>query len=275
MFAKVALIQSDIRWKSVDYNLQTIEQMIAAAPQSDLYVLPETFATGFGTEPSEAAKAEQQIVEMMSRVAKKSNCAVCGSLIAVTIDKWTEDNKKAEIIATLIVERDGRYRNRLMFVTPESAEHYDKRHLFSIGGEGAMYEAGTERRIVEWRRIKWLLATCYDLRFPVWLRNRGDYDAMICVASWPAARTDVWTTLLRARAIENVACVVGVNRVGEDPTTHYAGESVAFNYRGEALTQPSNSECVLTTEIDLAALQAFRRKFPVERDADDFELVKR
>ena len=91
MFAKVALIQSDIRWKSVDYNLQTIEQMIAATPQSDLYVLPETFATGFGTEPSEAAKAEQQIVEMMSRVAKKSNCAVCGSLI---------------------VERDGRYRNQ-------------------------------------------------------------------------------------------------------------------------------------------------------------------
>lgn len=254
MFAKVALIQSDIRWKSVDYNLQTIEQMIAAAPQSDLYVLPETFATGFGTEPSEAAKAEQQIVEMMSRVAKKSNCAVCGSLI---------------------VERDGRYRNRFMFVTPESAEHYDKRHLFSIGGEGEMYEAGTERRIVEWRGVKWLLATCYDLRFPVWLRNRGDYDAMICVASWPAARAEVWTTLLRARAIENVAYVVGVNRVGEDPTTHYAGESVAFNYRGEALTQPSNSECVLTTEIDLAALQAFRRKFPVERDADDFELVKR
>ena len=98
---------------------------------------------------------------------------------------------------------------------------------------------------------------------------------MICVASWPAARAEVWTTLLRARAIENVAYVVGVNRIGEDPTTHYAGESVAFNYRGEALTQPSNSECVLTAEIDLAALQAFRRKFPVERDADDFELVKR
>lgn len=254
MMVKVALIQSDIRWKSVDYNLRAIEQMIDAAPASDLYVLPETFATGFGTEPSEAAKAEREIVKTMSRVAEKRNCAVCGSLI---------------------VEREGRFRNRLLFVTPEDTAHYDKRHLFSIGGEGAMYEAGEERCVVEWRGVRWLLTTCYDLRFPVWLRNRGDYDAMICVASWPAARAEVWTTLLRARAIENVAYVIGVNRVGDDPTTHYAGGSVAFNFRGEQLTSHSSEECVLTTEIDLAAQQAFRRKFPVERDADDFELVKR
>lgn len=252
MYAKVALIQSDIRWGSVDYNLRVIEQTIASAPQSDLYVLPETFATGFGTEPAEAAQAEVEIVAMMSHVAKSRNCAVCGSLI---------------------VEREGRYRNRLLFVTPESVQHYDKRHLFSIGGEGAMYEAGEERRVVEWRGIKWLLATCYDLRFPIWLRNRGDYDAMICVASWPAARAEVWTTLLRARAIENVAYVVGVNRVGDDPTTHYAGGSVVFNYRGEALTAVSDKASVLCAEIDTDAQQAFRCKFPVERDADDFELL--
>lgn len=252
MYVKVALIQTDTRWKSVDYNLQVIEQMIATAPPSDLYVLPETFATGFGTEPAEAAKAEQQIVETMRQVVRKSNCAICGSLI---------------------VEREGRYRNRLMFVTPSSEEFYDKRHLFSIGGEGDEYIAGEERRIVEWRGIRWLLATCYDLRFPVWLRNRGDYDAMICVASWPAARAEVWSTLLRARAIENVTYVIGVNRVGDDPTTHYAGGSVAFNYRGEALTAHSDVANVLIAEIDTDAQQAFRRKFPVERDADDFELL--
>lgn len=252
MHAKVALIQSDIRWGSVDCNLQAIEQMVAAAPAHDLYVLPETFATGFGTEPEEAARAEQRIVEMMSSIARRANCTICGSLI---------------------VERNGRYRNRLLFVTPEGVAHYDKRHLFSIGGEGADYEAGEERCVIEWRGVKWLLATCYDLRFPVWLRNRGDYDAMICVASWPAARAEVWTTLLRARAIENVAYVVGVNRVGDDPTTHYAGGSVAFNYRGEALTQTSDMACVLSAEIDTEALQAFRRKFPVERDADNFELL--
>lgn len=252
MHAKVALIQSDIRWGSVDYNLQTIEQMVATAPAQDLYVLPETFATGFGTEPSEAVQAEQKIVEMMSNIARRANCAICGSLI---------------------VKRDGRYRNRLLFVTPEDVVLYDKRHLFSIGGEGAQYEAGEERCVVEWRGVRWLLSTCYDLRFPVWLRNRGDYDAMICVASWPAARAEVWTTLLRARAIENVAYVVGVNRIGDDPTTHYAGGSVAFNYRGEVLTQTSDKACILSTEIDTEALQAFRLKFPVERDADDFELL--
>ena len=252
MHAKVALIQSDIRWGSVDYNLQAIELMVASASHHDLYVLPETFATGFGTEPAEAARAEQKIVEMMNDLARRANCAICGSLI---------------------VERDGRYRNRLLFVTPEDVVHYDKRHLFSIGGEGAEYEAGKERRIAEWRGVRYLLTTCYDLRFPVWIRNRGDYDAMICVASWPAARAEVWTTLLRARAIENVAYVVGVNRVGEDPTTHYAGGSVAFNYRGEALTQPSGEASVLCAEIDIEALQAFRRKFPVERDADKFEIL--
>ena len=252
MHAKVALIQSDIRWGSVDYNLQTIEQMVATAPAQDLYVLPETFATGFGIEPTEAAQAEQKIVEMMSNIARRANCAICGSLI---------------------VERDDRYRNRLLFVTPEDVVHYDKRHLFSIGGEGAQYEAGEERCVVEWRGVRWLLSTCYDLRFPVWLRNRCDYDAMICVASWPAARAEVWTTLLRARAIENVAYVVGVNRIGDDPTTHYAGGSVAFNYRGEVLTQTSDKACILSTEIDTEALQAFRLKFPVERDADDFELL--
>lgn len=252
MYAKVALIQSDIRWGSVDYNLQAIEQTIATAPPSDLYVLPETFATGFGTEPAEAAKAEPKIATMMSRVAQSRNCAICGSLI---------------------VEREGHYRNRLLFAMPDGAQYYDKRHLFSIGGEGNEYVAGKERRVVEWRGIKWLLATCYDLRFPVWLRNRGDYDAMICVASWSAARAEVWSTLLRARAIENVAYVVGVNRVGDDPTTHYAGGSVAFNYRGEALTAHSDVASVLCAEIGTDAQQAFRRKFPVERDADDFELL--
>ena len=252
MHAKVALIQSDILWGSVEDNLQAIEQMVASTPQQDLYVLPETFATGFGTEPAKAALAEQKIVEMMNNLARRENCAVCGSLI---------------------VERNGRYRNRLLFETPEGTMYYDKRHLFSIGGEGAQYEAGKERTIVEWHGIRWLLATCYDLRFPVWLRNRGDYDTMICVASWPAARAEVWTTLLRARAIENVAYVIGVNRVGDDPTTHYAGGSTAFNYRGETMIQPSNEACVLSAEINIEALQTFRRKFPVDRDADKFEIL--
>lgn len=252
MYAKVALIQTDIRPESVDCNLRTIELLIATAPQSDLYVLPETFATGFAAEPNEAAKAEQKIIEMMTRVVTKSDCAICGSLI---------------------VERDGRYRNRLLFVTPKGVESYDKRHLFSIGGEGEQYTTGIERVVVEWRGIRWLLSTCYDLRFPVWLRNRGDYDAMICVASWPAAKAEVWDTLLRARAIENVAYTIGVNRVGDDHSTHYEGGSVVYDFRGRAIAQCGNKACTVTAAIDREALEEFRGKFPVERDADDFELL--
>lgn len=251
MYAKVALIQSDIRWGSVDYNLQVIEQTIASAPQSDLYVLTETFATGFGTEPEEAARAESEITAMMSRVAASRNCAICGSLI---------------------VEREGHYRNRLLFVTPDGVQHYDKRHLFSIGGEGAMYAAGKERQVVEWRGVRWLLATCYDLRFPVWLRNRGDYDVMICAASWPSARAEVWDTLLRARAIENVAYSIGANRIGNDPSTTYSGGSIVYDFRGRAIARAESSETVLSATIDREALSEFRLKFPVERDADDFEL---
>lgn len=252
MYAKVALIQTDIRPESVDCNLRAIEQMIASTPQCDLYVLPETFATGFAADPKEAAKAESSIIEMMRQVVRKSNCAICGSLI---------------------VERDGRYRNRLMFVTPKGETYYDKRHLFSIGGEGATYEAGTERKVVEWRGVRWLLSTCYDLRFPVWLRNRGDYDAMICVASWPAARAEVWDTLLSARAIENVAYVVGVNRVGDDHSTHYAGGSVAYDFRGRTMARGAADPSVLIAEIDTEARDLFRVKFPVEQDADEFELI--
>ncbi len=251
MYAKVALIQHNIEWESVDRNLRTIEDMIDNQPSCDLYVLPETFATGFATDPTKAAEAEEAIVEVMQRIAKRHNCAICG---------------------TLIVRRRERFRNCFLFVMPDRSEHYDKRHLFSIGGEGDEYEAGIERKIVEWRGIRYLLATCYDLRFPVWLRNRGDYDAMICVASWPAARAEVWSTLLRARAIENVAYVIGVNRVGNDPTTHYEGGSTVFDFRGQQQTNAAEQIGIFETQLDTDTQSAFRCKFPVEHDADDFEL---
>lgn len=252
MCAKVAIIQTDIRPDSIENNLRQAEEMIASVPHCDLYVLPETFATGFDADPTQAAKAEKRIVDWVSDVAKKSNCAISG---------------------TLIVERNGRYRNRHIFATPDLIEHYDKRHLFSIGGEGEKFDAGTERKVVEWRGIRWLLATCYDLRFPVWLRNRGDYDAMICAASWPAARGEVWRTLLQARAIENVAYVVGANRIGNDSSTSYQGDSMICDYRGGKLAESGNNVAVLCAEIEREELEAFRRKFPVECDADDFELL--
>lgn len=252
MSVKVSLIQPDIAWESVENNLRSIDRLFDSAPASDLYVLPETFATGFASDPSESARQEESIVAWMRTLAQKFNCAISG---------------------TLIVERDTKFRNRHLFVTPTEITVYDKRHLFSIGGEGDRYCAGKERKVVEWRGVRWLLATCYDLRFPVWLRNRGDYDVMICAASWPAARAEVWDTLLRARAIENVAYSIGVNRIGSDPTTKYSGGSVVYDFRGRAMARAEATESVLSIEIDCAALNEFREKFPVERDADDFELI--
>lgn len=251
MPVKVSLIQPDIEWNSVGNNLRSIEKLFDSAPKSDLYVLPETFATGFAADPSQAAQYEEGIVAWMKRLAQKFDCAISG---------------------TLIVERDAKFRNRHLFVTPNNIEAYDKRHLFSIGGEGDQYCAGAERVVVEWRGVRWLLATCYDLRFPVWLRNRGDYDAMICAASWPSARAEVWNTLLRARAIENVAYSIGANRIGNDPSTTYSGGSIVYDYRGRAIARAESTATVLSATIDCVALEEFRHKFPVERDADDFEL---
>lgn len=251
MPVKVSLIQPDIEWNSVENNLRSIEKLFDAAPKSDLYVLPETFATGFAADPSHTTQYEEIIVAWMKTLAQKFDCAISG---------------------TLIIERDSKFCNRHLFVTPTEITVYDKRHLFSIGGEGVQYRAGTERIVVEWRGVRWLLATCYDLRFPVWLRNRGDYDVMICAASWPSARAEVWDTLLRARAIENVAYSIGANRIGNDPSTTYSGGSIVYDFRGRAIARAESSETVLSATIDREALSEFRLKFPIERDADDFEL---
>ena len=254
MSVKISMVQLDIRWESVDYNLSKIEMMLERAVRPDLILLPETFATGFAPDPHAAAEqyGSEAGVEFMRRTARRFGCAVSG---------------------TLVVEDRGRCFNRHMFVTPTFEAHYDKRHLFSIGGEGKTYTAGNERRIVEWRGVRWLLSTCYDLRFPVWLRNRGDYDAMICAACWPTSRALVWRTLLQARAIENSAYVIGVNRVGADPSAEYSGESMVVDYRGQIICNAGTEECVAEAEINMESLGEFRRKFPVGRDADRFRIL--
>jgi predicted amidohydrolase len=165
------------------------------------------------------------------------------------------------------------YRNRLYFVTPTGeVEHYDKWHLFSVGGEVEHYSRGNVRKVVEWRGVRYLLAICYDLRFPVWSRQRGDYDAIIYSALWPSPRRAVWQTLLRARAIENQAYVVGVNRIGNEPTLSYSGDSAVIDYRGVAVAECESREFIAYAELDVDALNRFRVKFNVSADADDFEL---
>ena len=250
---KVACCQFDMAWESVADNLRRAEVFVALT-EADLVVLPEMFATGFGADPERAAQtAEGSVVDWMRKMSQRYGHVLAGSVIVRT-------------------ERG--FANRLLFVRPDgSVEWYDKRHLFSLGGEDERFVAGDSRRVVEWRGMRFLLTVCYDLRFPVWCRNRGDYDAILCVASWPAARREVWRTLLRARAIENQAYVIGVNRTGSDPQCRYAGDSAIIDFRGDTLCEADDAEGIFAASLDRRALDRFRAKFPVWRDADDFRLL--
>ena len=252
MELKVALCQFDMVWEDTAANLRTAGRMVAEA-DADLVILPEMFATGFVTDPGRVAQPMSgEIVQEMTRWVRTTGKAVAGSLI---------------------VEEEGRYYNRLLFIKPSGERvQSDKRHLFSIGGEGANFCPGRERGVVEYGGIRFLLQVCYDLRFPVWSCCRNDYDAIIYVASWPAGRRDVWRTLLRARAIENQAYVLGVNRTGDDPRLHYSGDSAVIGCKGETLAEAGEGQRLLTARLDMDELRRFREKFPAWRDADDFDL---
>lgn len=252
MELKVALCQFDMVWENTAANLRTAGKMVAEA-DADLVILPEMFATGFVPDSCRIAQTMSgEIVQEMIRWSKTTGKAVAGGLV---------------------VEESGRYCNRLLFVKPSGEIAYcDKRHLYSINGEEADITPGRERVVVEYGGIRFLLQVCYDLRFPVWSRCRNDYDAIIYVASWPASRRDVWRTLLRARAIENQAYVLGVNRTGDDPRLHYSGDSAAIGFRGETLAEAGEGQRLLTARLDMDELRRFREKFPAWRDADDFDL---
>ena len=249
---KVAILQHEIRVDDVEWNLQQLSSLFSQQPGADLYVLAETFATGFLSEGS-TANAEVQgrrIFEWMQQQASRLDAAVAGS------------------VAT--VDDEGRLRNRLYFVRPDgSFDYYDKHHLFSYAGETKEYVPGQRRVIVEWRGVRFMLQVCYDLRFPVFVRNHGDYDAIIYVANWPQNRREVWQTLLKARAIENQCFVVGVNIVGSDKTCEYVGDSAIINAYGQPMAQctPGKVETA-AIELDMEPLLRFRKKFPVLDDAD-------
>jgi len=194
----ITLIQADLVWNDPAANRNRFEREIFAVGETDLVVLPEMFPTGFCTRPREAAEPDGgPTLAWMRRTARKKGAALAGSVA---------------------VEQDGRYFNRFYFVRPDGATvHYDKRHLFTYGGEHKEYTGGDRRVIAEYKGWRILLQVCYDLRFPVWSRNRDDYDMILYVASWPTPRVEAWSALLKARAIENVCYVAGVNRVGDDP----------------------------------------------------------
>ena len=253
---KTVIVQHDIRANQLEWNLQQISALLDQQSGADLYVLTETFATGFLAEGSAqlAGMQSRQIFCWMQQNARCLDAAITGSV--ATIDD------------------EGKLRNRLFFIRPDgSYNYYDKRHLFGFAGETDDYVAGERRVIVEWRGVRFLLQVCYDLRFPVFSRNRGDYDAIIYVANWPSRRRDVWQTLLKARALENQCYVVGVNRVGSDKVCEYLGDSVVINAYGHTITScASGTVETATASFDLEELNHFRQKFPVLDDADVFNL---
>lgn len=250
----VTLIQCELAWEQPRDNRQQIGSIIAGlAEAADLILLPEMFTTGFSMNALANAEPPGGDTEQWLReLAVRHDCALAGS-IAVKADH-------------------GVY-NRMLFATPAGVQHYDKRHLFRMAGEHNRYLPGTQRVVVDWRGWRILLQVCYDLRFPVFSRNREDYDLALYVANWPSARRQHWRQLLVARAIENLACVAGVNRIGSDARgLDYSGDSLAIAADGTVLHDMANENGAARVVLSGAALQSYREGFPCQLDADSFQL---
>lgn len=256
---KITLLQQDTTWRNPQENRQRAESAILATPGSDLYLLPEMWATGFVTQPEGMELESDRCLAWMLHMAKHTDAAIAGSL-AVRIDQ--EDDSLPT------------FRNRFYFIKPDGeVSYYDKHHLFTYGGEQHHYTPGHAQTIVTWRGVRFLLLVCYDLRFPVWSRQQDSYDALLYTANWPSSRIEAWRTLLKARAIENQAYVCGVNRVGSDPSCSYCGGTTFVDPYGHAAECAANIETSLTASIDMERLRAFRSKFPVLQDRDAFSIL--
>ena len=250
---RITLAQTDLVWENPELNrLKLEEQIISIKGLSDLVILPETFTTGFSMRSKELAEPMNgPSVNWMLRLSCLSGSAIAGSLF---------------------IHDEGLYHNRFVFVTPDRGIFfYDKRHLFSIGGESGL-TSGSERMIVNYLGWRIALYICYDIRFPVWCRNRNDTDLIIYTANWPDSRREVWNILLKARAIENQAYVAGINRVGLDGNgVSYTGESQMVNSRGEVLPPDFAPDSLWPSyQISRQSLIDFRERFPVSNDADHF-----
>jgi len=253
----VSIIQSDIKWQDKEYNLKNFEQKIdKIINHTDIIVLPEMFDTGFTLQPETNFDImDGKTIKWMLKMASKKNAIICG---------------------TIIIGEKSNFYNRFIFAMPTGEiKFYDKRHLFRMAKEHYHYTQGNQKIIIEYKGWKIRPLICYDLRFPVWSRNVNDYDIIIYTANWPYSRKFQWSTLLRARAIENQAYVVGVNRIGVDGNNfEYSGDSVVLSPLGETLvTTELNTECINTIELNYNKLQQYRNNFPVSLDADKFEII--
>ncbi|HBK88863.1 MAG: amidohydrolase [Cyclobacteriaceae bacterium] len=258
---RISLIQSDLHWEDSTANRAMFEEKIWEIDQpTDVIVLPEMFTTGFSMDP----------VELAERMG----------LLTVRWMRQMAEQTKAVITGSLIVEEDQQYYNRLIWMPPVGDHQvYNKRHLFRMADEQKAYAPGQERLIINYKGWNICPMICYDLRFPVWSRNRMgaermDYDLLLYVANWPEVRIQAWNTLLRARAIENLAYVAGVNRIGNDGAgIFHNGQSAVFGPAGEVLVPGADGERIVSITLSADQLTAHRNRFPAWRDADDFRIL--
>lgn len=249
----VSIVQEKLHWHDAARNRDHFAEIIQSIEEpTDLIVLPEMFTTGFTMDAAGYAESMDGIsIAWMQDMASASSASICGSLI---------------------IEDNGNFYNRFIRVAPDGElQTYDKRHLFRLADEHHHFSPGSERISFELNGFRVCPMVCYDLRFPVWSRNSGDYDLLLYVANWPSARQFAWDTLLRARAIENLSYVIGVNRVGVDGNDlPYTGGSCIVDYRGADLANLKDQNGVATATLDLQTLSKFRNRFAFDKDADAF-----
>jgi len=264
----VTIIQTNLYWENKEANLQMFSQKIDSIKEkTEVVILPEMFSTGFSMKPELLSeKMDGETIRWMKRISS---------------------SKKIILTGSIIIEEDGKYLNRLIWVLPNGEYgYYDKRHLFAFADEDKHYTAGDKRLIASVKGWRINLQICYDLRFPVWarqsplfpgesqeLRSDLEYDLLVYVANWPERRINAWKTLLQARAIENQCYVIGVNRVGEDGNKiQYTGDSMIVDPMGEILYQKTNDEDIFIFTLLEEKLHEVREKLPFWKDADNFKL---
>ncbi|MBT8074005.1 MAG: amidohydrolase [Xanthomonadales bacterium] len=249
------LVQTQLFWADPEANRRQLETIVRQQGAGcDLVVFPETFTSGFlGDAEAEPETMQGETVAWMTALASELGSVLCGS-------------------AAISTSRGNA--NRFLWVQPDGeVAFYDKRHLFSFGGEDQRYAAGRERKVFSYRGWRICPQICYDLRFPVWCRNRDDYDLLLFVANWPEPRTAAWTALMRARAIENQCYVIGVNRCGKDPRgLEYSGRSAVYDPLGDIVIDLATAECNATATITLDKIQSVRSQLPFQQDADGFSI---
>ena len=254
---QICTVQFNIQWENKELNYGIIERLLNKLEgHPDVIIFPEMFTTGFTMNTATQSETmDGTTVNRMKKISRELKCIICGSII---------------------VKEKNKYYNRFVACLPDQTIiSYDKRHLFRMADENKYFSAGEEISIINY--CGWRIApfVCYDLRFPVWMRNKNNYDLAIIVANWPEKRDDVWQTLLKARALENQCYVAGVNRYGTDGNdVDHCGNSMVVSPKGVVLNQMSSGDQTFTVSLSMNELNYFRKKFPVHLDADDFKIDK-